>query len=635
MNQKSKIFLKSILLLVVVLFSIKVFAVAINSWTEPTLSPPGGNMLSPVNVGGTQQYKAGSLILDGFRSLGVGLFDGYIKIGNTSSSCDSGTAGAQKYNGTKMQYCDGVGWKDLGGSSTISGTVNNIAMFTPSGTSIGNSSITQDGNTGFVGIGLATGVSAAKLLDVAGGIKTRSIQITGLAGDPSPVGKWLKAGINGFATWEDLPAAAAGVWVPATGGSINYVGGNVGIGTSDPKSLLHVYGSATLKNLHFGESLGANYIQSGNSQITDGSWLPLFFGPYGSGIADAKMMIDGSGNVGIGTTTPNSKLTVAGDLRLEGTTAYPSLFPLDPTENVNRITWPGHFLLLQNNGYAHNRVVIAPGGATSGTTDSELKMYSASASATPVYTQKIGFDTGGNNFFMGNLGIGTSSPSSKLTVAGTIESTTGGIKFPDGTVQATAYVPHGSQNFFSPGTFTFTVPYGVSEVFVTMSGGGGGGGGGGGNCRGDHSNYAGAGGGGGGSAGPSSRTSLTVTPNQSYAIVVGSGGSGGQGGNGGTSCQNNAGNANAGLASSFGSLFTVSGGGGGYRGEAGNLTGASPGSGGPAGSGGSSGSEGSGTSGGTGATDGYGHGGNGGNGSSAGNGSSGSSGSPGFISIDW
>ena len=38
----------------------------------------------------------------------------------------------------------------------------------------------------------------------------------------------------------------------------------------------------------------------------------------------------------------------------------------------------------------------------------------------------------------GNVGIGTSTPGQMLTVAGTIESTTGGIKFPDGTTQVTA-----------------------------------------------------------------------------------------------------------------------------------------------------------------------------------------------------
>jgi hypothetical protein len=46
----------------------------------------------------------------------------------------------------------------------------------------------------------------------------------------------------------------------------------------------------------------------------------------------------------------------------------------------------------------------------------------------------------GGNGVGGNVGIGTTSPASPLTVAGTVQSTSGGFKFPDGTTQTTAGV---------------------------------------------------------------------------------------------------------------------------------------------------------------------------------------------------
>src|SRR5262249_34697583 len=64
----------------------------------------------------------------------------------------------------------------------------------------------------------------------------------------------------------------------------------------------------------------------------------------------------------------------------------------------------------------------------------------------------------------GLVGIGTDSPTSKLTVAGTIQITQGGLKFPDGSIQASAGALSHDPTLRGDGTTTN--PLGVAVPLV-------------------------------------------------------------------------------------------------------------------------------------------------------------------------
>ncbi|ENO0459426.1 phage tail protein [Salmonella enterica] len=93
---------------------------------------------------------------------------------------------------------------------------------------------------------------------------------------------------------------------------------------------------------------------------------------------------------------------------------------------------------------------------------------------------------------------------------------------------AAAPANHSHYQFFTANG-TFTVPDGVTQVFVEMLGGGGGGGGGGSLVT-EHQPYHYFSGGIGGSAGESKITIVPISSKKSYAVVVGAGGAGGIGG---------------------------------------------------------------------------------------------------------
>jgi len=177
--------------------------------------------------------------------------------------------------------------------------------------------------------------------------------------------------------------------------------GNVGIGTTSPGAKLEVVGNTTItgaagttlkieaKNntafndprIEFVTWNVASGASSGRIQLTNGTFNSndmAFFTETGNSVTE-KMRIDSDGNVGIGTTSPGSRLTVSG------------------TNNAT-----SEITLINTNPSTDNDWSITPFY-----NDQTLRFRTNSA-ATTVMTLKDN----------GNVGIGTTSPSKKLTVYG-------------------------------------------------------------------------------------------------------------------------------------------------------------------------------------------------------------------------
>ncbi|MCK4797591.1 MAG: hypothetical protein KAT05_09430, partial [Spirochaetes bacterium] len=260
------------------------------------------------------------------------------------------------------------------GSGTVSwATISGSSLWTDAGTynysnNATNVVITDSGN---VGIGMA-GPNAKLEIDMASLTTTEGLRIT------------RSAAASHYAYMSIEDESSNPIFVVVEDGS-------VGIGTSTPNGLVQISagGGGTTALI-----LGANL------DIDTPATESLRIGAGGT----EHMVIEAGGNIGVGTTTPGTKLDVAGTIKATG-------FQLGTS------TTAGYVLTANASGVGTWQATGAGSGLW---TDGGAYNYSNNA------TNVVVTDTG-------RVGIGTTTPSQLLDVAGNIALSTGGKIYGDTT----------------------------------------------------------------------------------------------------------------------------------------------------------------------------------------------------------
>lgn len=166
------------------------------------------------------------------------------------------------------------------------------------------------------------------------------------------------------------------------------LGGNVGIGTSSPSNRLHVHESVSslgviqLTTTSTGTT-STDGLALGISSTATSLWnyenLPLVLGTN----ATERLRITSSGDVGIGTATPQAPLQVAGAI-IYGTVASPSSLQSDGSSNSVINAWSGH--VFQTGGNERMRIeaggnVIIGNVTAAGNTTRNLDIYNHATGA--------------------------------------------------------------------------------------------------------------------------------------------------------------------------------------------------------------------------------------------------------------
>jgi endosialidase-like protein len=376
---------------------------------------------------------------------------GLLHVGSGSATLNSSIfvdGGTNSGRGGFIQFNRGdVPTSYLGDTSAVEGgtsndltlaasTNNNIRFY---GGTAGATEVMRIQNGGNVGIGTTSPVSLLNIENTAPAFTlNRSGSGTGNAiidfrQDNTNKAYLALAGTNdqyvtGSLSGNLVMRSSNGLMFTADGGTAHMAilnSGNVGIGTTTPGYKLDVNGNVKIEPssnslLYIDRTNTSSYgrlmFDTGGvdkwsiGQRADSPGTSLTF--YDETTGPVMTMAVG-GNVGIGTTTPNARLHVAGS-GFNGTAladygGYGSALFLDQTSSVT--TNSGGMLLLGAEGLVQGGIkALLRGGGTHDIGDLAFLTRNSSSDAALSERMRITYD--------GNVGIGTTSPSSLLAISG-------------------------------------------------------------------------------------------------------------------------------------------------------------------------------------------------------------------------
>jgi collagen type VII alpha len=223
--------------------------------------------------------------------------------------------------------------------------------------------------------------------------------------------------------------------------------GRLGIGTTNPAGKLEI-----LDNPNALMRIGNNNTKA-DFTVLNGQ-LAITTSPAGNVFIGENFVVNTiSGNVGIGTSDPNGGLVI----------------------NKNSSGQIGPLMVLRNAAGTLNDAAqirfdvggIIPNGSIDWTAEvGGNTLFAIKTTAGGTNAERLRISP------QGNVGIANTSPGSKLTVGGMVESVAGGFKFPDGSIQTQAYGgsigptgPTGSTTAFT-GAASFDIVPTVDNVYT-------------------------------------------------------------------------------------------------------------------------------------------------------------------------